>query len=167
MRAEPREILFRGQDVYTGDWLYGAFQPEVQETLYGYKRLNGYILAFSPSSGKTETREVERESVGQYTGVRDTRGTMIFEGDVLRICDDTSEWYAAVEFGASARDDDYSWGWQLRYITGTHGTEFVRRELLYHIGDEDEACEVVGNTYRNDDSDWSVGDDSDERDGAA
>ena len=67
-----REILFRGKTVCNGDWVYGG-------------------ITWNPSRNKvfihtkSDECEVIPETVGQYTGLKDKKGTRIFQKDVVRI----------------------------------------------------------------------------------
>lgn len=76
-----REIKFRGKRTDNGGWVYGKLIE--MDVAFIVKSAMWEITGDIVSLCCTEVYEVDPETVGQCTGLRDYNGTDIYEGDIV------------------------------------------------------------------------------------
>lgn len=73
-----REILFRGKREDNGEWVYG-------DLIHGKGEQKGHLFIWyeTDTFPFVKEAEIDPETVGQYTGIPDKKGTKIFDGDIV------------------------------------------------------------------------------------
>ncbi len=124
-----REILFRGKDIDTGEWVEGYYE-------FGYddrtEHPTHYMWVLNHTERYGEMFIVIPETVGQYTGLTDKNGRKIFEGDIIQAMVKKFEIYFSTDRG----------GWY-PFACGD-GCGCCEDETIYV-----ERAEVIGNIHDN------------------
>lgn len=121
-----REIKFRGKRIDNGEWVYGDIElPRNREA--------AIIHCYLDDGNYNRKYEVQKESVGQFTGLYDKNGKEIYEGDVVKA---ESLWFEKeCTMIVSWKEDTGRW---FMYYTKNHG---------YLYPQDLEEIEVVGNIH--------------------
>jgi len=120
-----REIRFRGKRLSDGKWVYGSYQADVL-------CLGKHTIIYGDLEGFYCEDEVDPETVGQYTGLKDRDGQDIYEGDILI---DEENGLNVVRWG------DGQYLLEVLLDDGDYYTEW--------LSEYNEMCRVIGNVYEN------------------
>jgi uncharacterized phage protein (TIGR01671 family) len=136
-----REILFRGKQVISDEWVEGflviaedVFKPDNEKTCFIIEADASYF-GFGEFSG---AERVDPETVGQFTGLTDKNGKKIFEDDIVKIQIGNIIKYGAVFYGERAARIG------IKDSTGEANFSFMQQPLIkqYQII-------VIGNIFDN------------------
>lgn len=134
-----REILFRAKavnrkegheyrtDYKNGDWVYGLLANN-----------NPYAdFAEMTNTDGISSIEVDKNTIGQYTGLTDKNGKKIFEGDIVSISGELKGTYTCVW-------EEYNFEYELDNKTMSFGLACVDSDDIEVIGNIHDNQELIG-----------------------
>lgn len=130
--------LYKGKRKDGMGWAVGYLSLRVICTPDGAQRL-GYMIQTPPDSRLySEWHEVEPDSIGEFSGKKDKKGVMIFEGNIVKHYND---WDGSSRFDVGCvfwSENDFCF----KRTSCAHGKEsyFIGKDCVY---------EVIGNIYDN------------------
>jgi uncharacterized phage protein (TIGR01671 family) len=140
-----REILFRGKRLDTGGWVYGYYckytkrqvcpvGDELKPEDIAHLIINDAFADWNmPRS--LQAYDVDPETVGQYTGLKDKSGNKIFEGDVV-----SDGW---ITYTPIFQNGIYM-AYNVKHLHLTKQGPSTQFNIIWRDG-----CEVIGNIYDN------------------
>lgn len=73
-----RTIKFRGRLIGGNEWLHGSLLKQ------SYKREDRWYIGYV-QNGSIQGREIDPDTIGEYTGINDALDREIYEGDIVKI----------------------------------------------------------------------------------
>lgn len=144
-----REIKFRGYDLDSNSWVYGAYIKHIdvtpcmfaceEEANKFYKEHTKHLIAFDGFSdwwmprGINVCTTIDEKSIGQSTGLFDINKKEIFEGDIVKYTLYNKSVLYEVKYNNSTLS------WQLSNKLENENISFAFKPRL----------EVIGNVYEN------------------
>lgn len=127
-----REIKFRAKMSKTREWVVGSL---IRQQMRGYKD-SFCVLILDNVFTSNRIVAIDKETIGQFTGLQDRNGRDIFEGDIVRstIC---------TEFVYEVAYNDKRFA--------SFGLRRKQDAFMHYFGEAIEAdeCEVIGNVFDN------------------
>ena len=125
-----REIKYRGKNLTNNQWIYGGIAED--------KDGNFVVL---PKNNWQKGRCVDKETIGQFTGLYDKNSKEIYEGDILLFRTDrfTSKPIAVVFHNGA-------FGY---FYTGDFVSFVGNTNFKFCINGSDEFFEIIGNIHDN------------------
>lgn len=134
-----REIKFRGKRLDNGEWIYGSL---LVSHFKDDKKERYFITQFS--GNYTFEHEVDPNTVGQFTGLRDKNSRDIWEGDIFK--EDGSGIVRSVfrvPGGLAFEDNPVSFGYDHRAPVYPYSSIAEMQSVSWLS----QCCEVIGNIH--------------------
>ena len=160
------EIISRGKRIDNDEWAFGSFCMDALEQLNGPCGIDGFIRFFDKTAEKKKMQmyEVDRDTVGTFSGIRDEKLTKIFDGDIVKfLCYVGAIVFENGAYGlAISGNSTFDWDYIEKEAKMALGTSWISAcrndhfislwEIMWNFNCEDNVChmvEVIGNIHDN------------------
>ena len=138
-----REIKFRGKRIDNHKWVHGYY-------FEGFTGIPYILVLHDHILGMTEFYEVDPDTVGQYTGLKDKNGKEIYEGDIVRM-HFFFENYHPVTLGVFEDEEEIVCKLSITPLGVYFESDNMTGYLCDHLQEPSEELEVIGNIHDNPD----------------
>ena len=135
-----REIEFKAKRKDNNEWIYG-------DLLQPTELCNTYEIS-DKNTIDGSRYDVDKETIGQYTGLKDKNGKKIFEGDIVKIHSHSFDFGFAKDRIGQIKYMDGSFGF---YVPQSENEYLFNELLLEDTYGELDYYEVIGNIWENGD----------------
>lgn len=153
-----RTIKFRGKEKIGGVWLFGSYiytDDDKNNPFQTKPPKEKHQIMFYESSdwnmGGWNYAEVRKETIGQYTGLKDKNGKEIYEGDILRgdkypfNCDGVDNYFAEIVWS-----DDVCGFYRITIKKPNSTVRGVSHGNWEQLDEDDiKSFEIIGNIHDN------------------
>ena len=134
-----RDIKFRGKSSCTGKWVYSSIFESFED---------GEICLGIREGNMSDMYNIQKETFGQYTGLKDKNEKEIYEGDIVKgvaIADEGSFdylgqviWYTFNHVIGWYIEDYNGGGWKIKQVRTKISTDHITGEVIGNIHDHPE-----------------------------
>ena len=132
-----RTIKFRARRK-NGEWVVGNFIHHFATYFKTEERYSIFLPKPENDNGGYWVEDIEPDTIGQFTGLKDENGKEIYEGDILKWEADTDNLLYAVIFN-----------WGMFYASVEVCNQEVYGGFPLHALADEKGIEIVGNIYDN------------------
>lgn len=135
MTLDKRTIKFRGKCCHSDAWAYGNLVDYEEEEC---PEIQGFDV-FREGRDVWQEMTVERDTIGQFTGLHDKNDKEIYEGDIVEVYDFTSVY--ASKYQGVVKMIHCTWVVEYEWMFG------ISHPNLYFDDFAERKTEVIGNIY--------------------